>query len=336
VPVPSWVLRQAATVLVLLTAALLVAAWMTQDGTTSHAVRDLSDAPPRAAGYFRTLPARSWSTLPDDSSCAQRVSRSLWEPRPDNDGPNHRTPDPDAVHAAFAARPRVTAGAYDPRWDRWLLPRVTGDHVGTTDQNIQWAACKWGIADNLLRAVALRESGWFQYEVYPGGQCVLQHGCGDMPPASDGASRVYCGRLAGEGHDYQADFGPGICPRTFSIAGVKAWQDPRWGAMLGNQNGTFPFSRDSTAFALDYLGAFLRGCDEGWARWLGNVSEDYTSGDPWGCVGVWYSGQWRSPDARRYIGLVRQTLVEKPWLAPDWAEQAPPCSARLGCPRGDP
>ena len=39
--------------------------------------------------------------------------------------------------------------------------------------------------------------------------------------------------------------------------------------MPDNQNGTFPFNRDSTAFALDYLGAFLRGCQEGWVHWLG-------------------------------------------------------------------
>ncbi len=60
----------------------------------------------------------------------------------------------------------------------------------------------------------------------------------------------------------------------FSIAGVMSWEDPSWGRMPGNQNGTFPFNRNSTAFALDYLASFLRGCDEGWrsvARHQGTV-----------------------------------------------------------------
>jgi hypothetical protein len=329
------VTRQVATVLVvLLAAALPAAAWLVRHDLDGRAVTSVSDDPPPADGYFRTRPAGSWSTLPGDGTCSQSVSRSLWEPRPDNDGPNHHAPDPAAVHAALRARPRVTLGAYDPRWDRWLLPRVTGDHVGTTDQNIQWAACKWGVADNVLRAIALRESGWFQYEVYPDGSCVPQHGCGDMVPVADAASRVYCDGLSRAGHDYQADLGPGICPRTFSIAGVKAWQDPQWGPMRGNQNGTFPFARDSTAFALDYLGAFLRGCDEGWVWWLGNVTKRYAPNHLWGCIGVWYSGAWRSPEALHYISLVRRSVAQKPWLAPAWAEQRPPCSAEAGCPRG--
>jgi hypothetical protein len=258
----------------------------------------------------------------------------LWEPRPDNVVPNHHVPDARAVHLSLATRPRDTANGYDGRWDTWLLPRVTGQHTGTTDENIQWAACKWGISDDLLRAIAYRESGWFQGEVYPSGRCVLQSGCGDLAPTPDPAGRTYCEALARSGRDYQRDFGAGMCPRTFSIVGVKAWQDPRWGPMPGNQNGTFPFSRDSTAFALDFIGAFLRGCQEGWIWWLGNLDPDYGPGDVWGCVGVWYSGEWHTATARRYIGLVRRSAEEHPWLAPDWAQQSPPCSPDYGCPEG--
>jgi hypothetical protein len=331
---PPWAVRQTATALVLVAAAALIGtAWLGRGGGR-HAVTGVTSDPPPARGYFPTRPPGSWSRLPDDRACDRRVSRSVWEPRPDNDAPNHEIPDAAAVHAALRARPRVTAGAYDPRWDRWLLPRVTGAHAGTTDQDIQWAACKWGIADNLLRAVALRESGWFQYEVYPDGRCVPQHGCGDVAPDPDRASRVYCAGLARAGHDYQRDYGAGVCPRTFSLVGVKAWQDPSWGRMRGNQNGTFPFSRDSTAFAVDYLGAFLRGCDEGWVWWLHNVSQQYAPGDPWGCVGVWYSGAWRSRAALHYIRLVRRAVAQTPWLDPAWSEQRPPCVSRLGCPQG--
>ena len=72
--------------------------------------------------------------------------------------------------------------------------------------------------------------------------------------ASSPDSKVYCDFIARYGHDYQQDLGSGICPRTFSIVGVMAWQAPEWGTWRSNQNGVFPFNRDSTAFAVDYLG----------------------------------------------------------------------------------
>ena len=40
--------------------------------------------------------------------------------------------------------------------------RVTGGFTGTTDEIIQWAACKWGWSDNVVRAQAIRESEWHQ------------------------------------------------------------------------------------------------------------------------------------------------------------------------------
>jgi hypothetical protein len=42
---------------------------------------------------------------------------------------------------------------------------VTGHFRGTTDEIMQWAAWKWGIDANVLRAVAAVESWWRQQEV---------------------------------------------------------------------------------------------------------------------------------------------------------------------------
>lgn len=290
-------------------------------------------APPPPGGFFHSLPAGSWENLPSDASCAAQVHSSLWEPRPDNTVPNHDMPELDAVHASLATRPRNTANGYDPRWDTWLLARVSGHYTGTTDEDIQWAACKWGLPDDLLRAIAFRESDWFQREVYGDGRCVPQHGCGDLVGPSD-ASTTYCTGLATAGETDDSGGGSGMCPGTFSLVGVKSWQAPGWGTMPGNQNGTFPFSRDSTAFALDYLGAFLRGCDEGWVHWLGNGTSTYAAGDLWGCVGVWYAGAWHSPAALRYESLVRAAEEERPWLSAAFARARPPCSPLHGCPRG--
>ena len=296
------------------------------------AVSPLGFPPPPWFGYFPTSPPGSWSALPDDEGCSRRVHTSTWEPRPDNYYPNHMVPPRQGVRSSLAALPRNSS--YASRWYRWLLPRVSGAHVGTTDENIQWAACKWGISDNLLRAVAVHESTWTQYDTYRSGRCVQKMGCGDLITQSTAASREYCAFISQAGHDYERDYGRGRCPATFSIVGVKSWRDPRWGAMPHNQNGTFPYNRDSTAFALDYLGSFLRGCYEGWVSWLANTGDrSYAAGDLRGCLGAWYAGAWRSAPAKTYVSLVMRDMRERAWLKPDFAYQAPRCSVDLGCPR---
>jgi hypothetical protein len=265
------------------------------------------------------------------------LHRSTWEPRPQNDAANHYMPPRAEVNAAFAARPMAVDNTYDQLWDTWLLPRVSGHHTGTTDEIIQWAACKWGLSDNVLRAVAVRESTWYQGLVYPSGRCVTDYGCGDVVSAPSKASKVFCAMVASFGHDYTTDpgAGPGICPRTFGITGVMSWQDPTWGALLDDQNGTFPFNQRSTAFALDYLGSQLRGCYEGWESWLANTGTgDYGAGDLWGCVGAWYSGDWHSAAADQYVARVRAELDRRTWLSSDWPDQLPACSPTDGCPRG--
>jgi hypothetical protein len=287
--------------------------------------------PPARGGYFRLLPVGAWSTLPSDGACAQRIHYSTWEPRPDNTGPNQVMPDVAAVHRAFAARPLAIDGNVDPRWDTWLLQRVDGQFTGTTDEIFQWVACKWGLPDDLLRAVAVRETSWYQYETYASGRPVRNWGSGDLvPPGTAGAS-VYCTGIAKYGRDYQQDYGLNICPETFSIVGIKSWQAPQWGPMLGSQNGTFPFSRESTAFAVDYLGSQLRGCYEGWKLFLGHDSK-YTAGDIWGCIGAWYSGDWHTARADSYISRVKDELTRFAWLQPGWRSVRPRCDATHGCP----
>jgi len=293
--------------------------------STAPSPGPVSSAPPPVDGYVTTAPVGAWSSLPGDAQCAAQVHRSSWEPRPDNQTPNHTMPDPAAVHAAFRARP---VGL--PHWDDWLLPRVDGQFTGTTDEIIQWAACKWGIADNVLRAVAEQESTWYQAEVYPSGRPVSYYGAGDFFTSRSAASDVFCNAISRYGYDYMTAYS-GLCPQTFSIAGIKSWQDPSWGQMADNQNGTFPFNRDSTAFALDYYAAHLRGVYEGWETWLRN---GYQAGDLWGAVGSWYSGDWHSAAADRYAGQVQTKLANHDWLAPGWPSDKPPCSPTYGCPQG--
>jgi hypothetical protein len=292
-----------------------------------------SSRPPRSTGYFALRPQGSWSSLPSGRQCKKRVHYSTWEPRKQNAVPNHTIPNATAVAASLSARPRSTrGGTYAKRWDSWLLPRVRGGFAGTTDEIFQWAACKWGLRDNMLRGIAVRESTWFQYETYPSGRCVLNYGCGDMFSSSTQPSKIYCDGLTAVGtYDYQADFGSGICPKTFSIAGVMSWDDPAWEAPFpawkDNQNGTFPFNRNSTAFAVDYLASYLRGCYEGWVKWLRPEG-----GDIWGCVGSWYSGDWRSSRANGYVRRVKNEILNHTWLDPGFARITPGCDPTYGCP----
>jgi len=219
-------------------------------------------------------------------------------------------PDVTAVHQSLAERSFALSDGDSPAIDT-LRQRVDGQFTGTTDEIIQWAACKWGLPDNLLRAIAVRESTWFSSLHYQDGEVYYNRGYGDDIVAADVATTTYCNGVAAAGHDYQLDprYAPGLCPKTFSITGIMAWQNPTWGPMLDNQNGSFPFSRDSTAFAEDYIGWYLRGCFRGFMTWL-----HPTSGDIWGCVGAWYSGDWHSVEADAYITRVKAEITNHTWL----------------------
>jgi hypothetical protein len=320
---------------------VIATAWKTgspDQQPSSLGVKPVSSSLPPPGGYFKLVRAGRWHWLPSGDQCRRLIHRSTWEPRPDNTKRNSVMPDPAAVRAAFSARPRAVDRAYDRRWDSWLLARVDGQFTGTTDEIFQWAACKWGLPDDLLRAIAVRQSTWYQYQTYPSGRCVPHFGCGDVFEKPSGPTRAYCAGLARFGYDYQRDFGPGVCPKTFSIVGVMAWQDPRWGAWPANQNGTFPFSRDSTAFAVDYLASQLRGCYEGWNWWLKRTSSNgsYAAGNLLGCVGTWFAGEWLTDAANGFIERVKQAMQFWPWLDPSWATNRPGCTARLGCPGPDP
>ena len=104
--------------------------------------------------YFGTL--RVGSVVPrSDSGCASRVTRNPWEPRPANRRANHSVP---------SAPVRWNNNRGWTYWRAFIAKRrkVTGNFTGTTDEIIQWAACKWGIDENVIRAAAVQESHWQQ------------------------------------------------------------------------------------------------------------------------------------------------------------------------------
>ena len=267
----------AVLVLVLLSVSVLVALRVARpaDGQLPVGI------PPPPDGYFMLLPVGSYASLPGDAAAAAKVHRSAWEPRRANSRYNNTVP----THLRLRPE-KIADHAYDPRWNKYILGRVTGHFTGTTDQIFQWAAAKWGLPDNLLRTIAYTESNWHQSNygdyVHNRGQCLP--GYRRLP-----------------------------CPVTFGIMGTKSTSWP----------GIFPWNHESTAASVDVLGGWLRGCYEGWVWWLhqhGNRSRGiYHAGDLWGCVGAWYSGNWHDGPAgghggQSYSLRAQYWFRQRPWL----------------------
>ena len=76
----------------------------------------------------------------------------------------------------------------------------------------------------------------------------------------------------------------------------------------------YPATRLSTAFNVDYYGAWLRSVYDGRSRWLNTVprGRHYSRGDLWGSVGVWYSGRWYRNN-HEYITRVKRILQKRVW-----------------------
>jgi hypothetical protein len=187
-------------------------------GTATSTADPTATATADPTGKFTTLPPGS--ALPSESACAARVRPSSWEPRPDNEAANHTN--------VYAQGHRLT-GSYLAQYG--YESRVTGNFSGTTDEIIQWAACKWGFDEDTVRAQAVQESSWHQSQL---GDCNVT-----TQPQTHGCSSVGILQVKG------ADIPP-------------------------THPGTWPYASQSTAFNLDYTLAVRRACFEGKETWLGN------------------------------------------------------------------
>ncbi|HZI03955.1 MAG TPA: hypothetical protein VEZ71_08040 [Archangium sp.] len=218
---------------------------------------------PGDEGYFATLPPGS--QLPSGAECAGRVRRSSWEPRPGN-----------ATANQTRGKPGVRIDGASDEFNARFSGKIDGDFTGTTDEILQWGACKWGLDEDIVRAVAVVESRWRQDEV---------------------------------GEDFS----------TFGIMQIRS-------SVHAN---TYPYTRDSTAYGIDYALAWRRACYEGDFTWMNSLYKQggYAKGDEWGCVGAWFSGDWYDGDenvtysgAKPYIKLVKQRLAERTWTRADFRD----------------
>ena len=221
-------------------------------------------------GYVTTA-AKPGAALPSDAECAERVHRSPWEPRPDNAEANRTTPE----------RPVELAdnSSFDEKWQQKYKTRITGNFTGTTDEIIQWAACKWGFPDNVVRAQAVEESHWH-----------MSAESDDEPRSND-----HC--APGDDRD--------PCPTSFGMLQIKWYFNPS----TDPEGNSYPMSKTMTAFSLDYALAAQRGCYEGLS-----FEGAKTRGDLWGCLGMWFSGEWDTDGGNEYASRVKHRLDAKDWL----------------------
>ena len=231
--------------------------------------------------YFSTLPVGA--TLPSESQCASWVlSHSSKELQPANQTANHTTPTSSEL-SSFHSDPTFIGDL--PTSD---FARIDGNFQGTTDQIIRWAACKWGLDENAMRAEAWEETdtpvhAWAQAQV------------GDWTTA-----QADCHAGAWNGWN-----GSG-CWKSYGIFQV---QPLTW--------NVWPEVHTSTAFNADFRSGYLRACMNGHIRGLGGSypGSSATSERFWGCMGEWYSGAWNDGGALYYISLVQKWVKSEPWLA---------------------
>jgi autotransporter family porin len=179
----------------------------------------------------------------------------------------------------------------DARANSKVAPRVDGQFTGTTGQILRWAACKWGIDEDIVFAQAAIESWWRQDTL------------GDW---STDASHCAPGR--GLGKDGKA----GQCPESFGILQNRyPYEQSAW-----------PGIANSTAMNADLAYAIWRTCFEGYEGWLNTVERgrDYKAGDAWGCIGRWFSGRWHTQPGEDYVKRVRDYLDQRIWETANFQE----------------
>jgi len=136
------------------------------------------------AGLIALCVAIAGLSLPVVAQSAPRPADTAWGLAPA--APTGTYPRPDAFCAARVQQypervaANATANAATPptgtdfHWGPWVnqtpemaynFSRVDGNFAGTTDEILEWAACKWGMDQNIAKAEATAESSWQQSTV---------------------------------------------------------------------------------------------------------------------------------------------------------------------------
>jgi Ca-dependent carbohydrate-binding module xylan-binding len=241
-----------------------------------------TDAPPHPQTVWAPIGSKPLS----DAEAASLVTHEP-EIRPENAAANNYVPT-DAELAAFhtAQDPSRPPVDYNP-----LSKYVTG-RPGlvdpSTDDLIQWAAHKWGIPEDLIRAQMATES-WWRQSTLGDRATVSPTAYGQYPPQA---------RIAGTSDVYE----------SMGISQIK------WRPDGSLHTGTDPLRWKSVAFNLDFYAATIRFYYDGLCSWC---TTGYSAGQEWNSVGAWFNPQpWLNLGQLNYIDRVQGNLADSPWDDP--------------------
>jgi hypothetical protein len=230
------------------------------------------------------------STPLTDADAAAHVVAAA-ETRPGNTDANHYMPSDAEISTFRSARDNHGRGVVEANP---FTAYVTGHFSGTTDEIIQWAAWKWGIPADWLRAEYVQESYWRQSaqgdRTYVGSANVAQYPAQSREKDSSGNYTGY----------------------VFQSLGIT---QVRWDPSGSTGAGTEPLRWKSTAFNIDYQAAAVRfyyddpqGLRSGWG------DTGYAKGLDWMSIGGWFSPYpWGNSGQLDYISKVQSQLNGRTW-----------------------
>ena len=188
-------------------------------------------AAPARAVYFHTL--RPGARLPSGARCAKLVNASPRGEVKAMNKPYNRRKGQSVGKNFFSA-------GDSPLAQQRLAPRINGAYTGTTIDILRWAACKWGIDQDIVFAQAAVESWWRQ----------TTKGDWDTDAAA-----------CPPGHKLGQDGTPGQCPQSYGILQNR----------YPYENGGWPGMIRSTAMNADAAYGIWRACYDGYETWLNTV-----------------------------------------------------------------
>lgn len=258
--------------------------------TTSSASPCLSVDPAHTTATPQTTWRAIGSAPLSDAEAAALVS-PVAERRSNNATPNHYCPtdaDLSLYHSAVDVH-----GESETKLGYTFNPYhkyVSGRFVGTTDEIIEWAAHKWGVPEDVLRAEYVHESWWNQSAM------------GDRRTETNPLLYPAFSRISGTSDVFE----------SLGLTQVKWHPD-------GSVNpGTEPLRWESTAFNVDYQASVVRfyyddpmGHRSNWG------DSSYYKGDPWLSIGGWYNPYpWNNSGQLSYISNVQKDLANRTWAQP--------------------